>query len=93
MWNGSQDPGGDIKKDLAILGGEMLFIVILTIIAQTNRDVKNFMLVFIIGLWIVWSVINAKTLTGWTATILKPTSVGSTATPTTPTVVKTQATK
>lgn len=50
----------DIKADLAVLGSELAFVFVLSLIARTSSDASNMIAALIFGLWLVWGVVNAQ---------------------------------
>lgn len=64
----------DIKADLAVLGSELLFIFILSMIARTSSDASNMIAALIFGLWLVWGVVNAQRIQNFSSFITKSTA-------------------
>lgn len=46
------------KNDLLLLGGEILFLIILATFANSSKEFSNFAVVVLIALWIVWFMKN-----------------------------------
>lgn len=53
------------RQGMVILGGELLFLIILTAIAEASDTFANIALALLIGLFVVWSMINVQTSTKW----------------------------
>lgn len=44
----------EVHQYFVTVGGEIVFLIILSMIAQTSEDAANFVLLFAIALWIIW---------------------------------------
>jgi hypothetical protein len=53
------------RVGMVTLGGELLFLIILTAISETSDAFANVALAFLAGLFIVWSMLNVKTSSKW----------------------------
>ncbi|SRR5712691_12167000 len=67
VWNGNI--GSTAKTDLAKLGAESLFVLIMSFLAEINNDVNNLVFALFVGLWIVWGVHNAPSLQKFADTV------------------------
>lgn len=70
IWQVISDPDAqyndnEVKKDMLVVAGELLFVAIVSFVAEANDTLGGMLLVLIIGLWIVWSMKNLPTLQGF----------------------------
>lgn len=69
IWSGNI--ATSFRSDAILLGSELLFLLGLTLFAELSQDTRNVAIVFIIALYIVWSVKNASTLKQWLTNLTK----------------------
>lgn len=62
--------GVDVLADFKVLGAELLFIFILSFIAKTSPNAANVIFALIVGLWMVWAIVNADTLSKFSKTLI-----------------------
>jgi hypothetical protein len=55
----------DIKTDTRQFIGEVIFVVVVSFLAEISGAVAGFSFVFFIALWVVWSVHNSDVLAKW----------------------------
>lgn len=60
VWNGQTKL--EAKSDILRLGGELLFILALTVVAEINNDASNLVAALFIGLILLWSLNNLSTV-------------------------------
>lgn len=53
------------RVGMVTLGGELLFLILLTAIAEASDAFANVALAFLIGLFVVWSMMNVQTSSAW----------------------------
>lgn len=53
------------RTGMVVVAGEVLFLVILTSVAEASDEFANVALALLFGLFLVWSIINVKTTAGW----------------------------
>jgi hypothetical protein len=53
------------RVGMVIIGGELIFLFVLTAISEASEDFANVALALLFALGLVWSVLNAKTTSGW----------------------------
>lgn len=53
------------RSDLFILGGEILFVLILSFLAGTNKAIGSIAVALVVGLWIVWTLTHNPNLSGF----------------------------
>lgn len=68
-WTGNVP--GEFKTDIITIGGELIFVVILGVLAQSDRDVRNVIVVFLIGLWAVWLMMNQDKIIKWSSVLTR----------------------
>lgn len=68
----------DVKTDFAVLGSELAFVFILSLIARTSSDASNMIAALIFGLWLVWGVVNAQRIQDFSNFITKSTAKATT---------------
>lgn len=67
VWNGNIS--STLKQDAIVLSGELIFIFILSFLAEANSDANNVIIAFFFALWIGWGIFNGPTLVKWTNTM------------------------
>lgn len=68
IWAFVTQPGNaptvkEVHSYFITVGGEIVFLIILSMIAQTSEDAANFVLLFAVTLWILWlfsKIVNKK---------------------------------
>jgi hypothetical protein len=53
------------RVGMVVLGGELLFLILLTAIAEASDTFANVALALMFGLFLVWSIANVQTTTQW----------------------------
>lgn len=67
MWDIIADPqwlgsSAQYRQAALVLVGEIVFIIVLSMIAENSRDFGKIALTFIAALWLVWAIKNGKSL-------------------------------
>lgn len=54
-----------LKNDFVVLAGELLFIAMASVVAESSDTASNVILTMFIGLWLVWGMVNQANIGGW----------------------------
>jgi|SRR5579859_107728 len=54
-----------LKNDFVVIAGELLFIAMASVVADTSDTASNVILTMFIGLWLVWGMVNQANIGGW----------------------------
>jgi len=68
VWSGSVP--ADFLKEVLTVGGELVFLTFLAIIAELSDDARTLIIVFLLALWAVLLMSNGDKLAAWNKTLL-----------------------
>jgi hypothetical protein len=54
---------GDPHKAFLAVGGEIAFVIVLALLADTSGDFATIAVALLVGLWLVWAVTHASQIT------------------------------
>lgn len=74
IWD--SQPVSDPVGTFAPVGGELLFVIIMSFIAEINDQVSGVVFALFVGVWMVWSINNASTISGWAKSLGVNTTTG-----------------
>jgi hypothetical protein len=58
-----------LKNDFVVLAGELIFVAMASVVAESSDTASNVILTMFIGLWLVWGMVNQVNIGGWLANV------------------------
>lgn len=75
VWDGV--PIGNPLGNLTPIAGELIFVIVMSFIAEINEEISGVVFALFVGLWMVWSINNANSISNWAKALGIDTKAGA----------------